>query len=369
MSQFIEMIGSKDWPQVKLKDIVHEDCPISYGIVQPGDDLEDGVPIVRPIDMNDTHLIDIKTLKHTSKQISDSYNRTILRGDEILVCVRGTTGLIALADGLKGCNVTRGITPLYFKPEYSREYLYRAFLGKQVQEYIQANTIGTTLKGINMGKLRELPICIPTKDIQERFVSIAEQADKSGFVGLKSQFIEMFEGNKYPHMSLEEISIEWLKGQPFKKDDIIVNGATPCIHYGELFTKYGPIINDVSSTTNISPKKTSKAGDILFPASDVTPNGLARCSMLSIDNVILGGDIIVLRPNNEYDPGYLSYAINQQTSQLLKRVNGGVVKHLSAKALKTVQIPIPPKDKQEEYISIAEQADKSGYGYGFKLAS
>ena len=176
-----------------------------------------------------------------------------------------------------------------------------------------------------------------------------------------SQFIEMFEGNKYPHMSLEEISIEWLKGQPFKKDDIIVNGATPCIHYGELFTKYGPIINDVSSTTNISPKKTSKAGDILFPASDVTPNGLARCSMLSIDNVILGGDIIVLRPNNEYDPGYLSYAINQQTSQLLKRVNGGVVKHLSAKALKTVQIPIPPKDKQEEYISIAEQADKSGF--------
>ena len=185
-SQFIEMIGSKDWPQVKLKDIVHEDCPISYGIVQPGDDLEDGVPIVRPIDMNDTHLIDIKTLKHTSKQISDSYNRTILRGDEILVCVRGTTGLIALADGLKGCNVTRGITPLYFKPEYSREYLYRAFLGKQVQEYIQANTIGTTLKGINMGKLRELPICIPTNDIKERFVSIAEQADKSGFELRKS---------------------------------------------------------------------------------------------------------------------------------------------------------------------------------------
>lgn len=185
-SQFIEMIGSKDWPQVKLKDIVHEDCPISYGIVQPGDDLEDGVPIVRPIDMNDTHLIDIKTLKHTSKQISDSYSRTILRGDEILVCVRGTTGLIALANGLKDCNVTRGITPLYFKPQYNREYLFRAFLGEQVQEYIKANTIGSTLKGINMSKLRELPICMPPKDIQKQFVTIAEQADKSVFELRKS---------------------------------------------------------------------------------------------------------------------------------------------------------------------------------------
>ncbi len=182
-SQFIEMIGSKEWPQVQLKDIVHKDCPISYGIVQPGDDLEDGVPIVRPVDMNDTHLIDIKNLKHTSKQISDSYSRTILRGDEILVCVRGTTGLIALADGLKGCNVTRGITPLYFKPQYNREYIFRAFLGEQIQDYIQANTIGSTLKGINMSKLRELPICLPPQDIQEQYVSIAEQADKSESVG------------------------------------------------------------------------------------------------------------------------------------------------------------------------------------------
>lgn len=179
-SQFIEMIELKNWPQMKLKDIVHEDCPISYGIVQPGDDMEDGVPIVRPIDMNDTHVINKKNLKHTSREISEAYNRTILRGDEILVCVRGTTGLIALADGLKGCNVTRGITPLFFKPQFNREYLYRAFLGQQVQDYIQDNTIGSTLKGINMSKLRELPICMPPKEVQEQFVVFARQADKSG---------------------------------------------------------------------------------------------------------------------------------------------------------------------------------------------
>ena len=185
-SQFIEMIELKNWPQMKLKDIVHEDCPISYGIVQPGDDMEDGVPIVRPIDMNDTHVINKKNLKHTSREISEAYNRTILRGDEILVCVRGTTGLIALADGLKGCNVTRGITPLFFKPQFNREYLYRAFLGQQVQDYIQDNTIGSTLKCINMSKLRELPICMPPKEVQEQFVVFARQADKSGFELRKS---------------------------------------------------------------------------------------------------------------------------------------------------------------------------------------
>lgn len=177
----------------------------------------------------------------------------------------------------------------------------------------------------------------------------------------QSQFIEMFEGNKYPRLSLDEISKEWSKGQGFKKDDICEDGETQCIHYGELFTKYGPVINEVVSRTSVEKKKTSKKGDILFPASDVTPNGLARCSMLPFHNVILGGDIIILRPKDNYNAAYLSYAINQQTSQLLTRVNGGVVKHMSAKGLKTVEIPIPPIDKQEEYIQIAEQADKSKF--------
>ena len=178
---------------------------------------------------------------------------------------------------------------------------------------------------------------------------------------VKSQFIEMFEGEKYPRLSLDEICKEWSKGQGFKKDDICEDGETQCIHYGELFTKYGPVINEVVSRTSVEKKKTSKKGDILFPASDVTPNGLARCSMLPFDNVILGGDIIILRPKDNYNTAYLSYAINQQTSQLLTRVNGGVVKHMSAKGLKTIEIPIPPIDKQEEYIQIAEQADKSKF--------
>lgn len=201
----------------------------------------------------------------------------------------------------------------------------------------------------------------PTKDEQDKFADIAQQADKSKFTSLKSQFIEMFERNKYPRLSLDAISKEWAKGQGFKKDDICEDGEIQCIHYGELFTKYGPIINEVVSRTSVEKKKTSKKGDILFPASDVTPNGLARCSMLPFDNVILGGDIIILRPKENYNAAYLSYAINQQTSQLLTRVNGGVVKHMSAKGLKTVEIPIPPIDKQEEYIQIAEQADKSKF--------
>lgn len=238
-------------------------------------------------------------------------------------------------------------------------YLYYAVSSKK--DWMISQCRGAAQPNISQGIIRSMEILMPNYDEQMRFAEIIQQADKSKFMRSKSQFIEMFEGNKYPRLSLDEISKEWSKGQGFKKDDICEDGETQCIHYGELFTKYGPVINEVVSRTSVEKKKTSKKGDILFPASDVTPNGLARCSMLPFDNVILGGDIIILRPKDNYNAAYLSYAINQQTSQLLTRVNGGVVKHMSAKGLKTVEVPIPPIDKQEEYIQIAEQADKSKY--------
>ena len=178
---------------------------------------------------------------------------------------------------------------------------------------------------------------------------------------VKSQFIEMFGNNKWKVTNLDKLCHEWIKGQAFKKDSMSNDGCNKCIHYGELFTKYGPIINEVYSSTDSTIVKASKRGDILFPASDVTPDGLARCSAIMEDNVLLGGDIIALRPNSNISPQYLSWAINMQKEQLLQRVTGSVVRHISTKGLKTVEVVMPTMTQQKQFVAIAEQADKSKY--------
>ena len=94
---------------------------------------------------------------------------------------------------------------------------------------------------------------------------------------IKSRFIEITK-NDIERRALDDLSLEWFKGQGLKKDEIDENGNNYCIHYGELFTKYGPVIDEVVSKTSVVPSRVSSKGDILFPASDVTPNGLARCS-------------------------------------------------------------------------------------------
>ena len=181
-SIFYDMFGDpitneKGWEVKKLGDAVSVNCPISYGIVQPMDDVEGGIPIVRPIDLIDT-FVKKDNLKRTSVEISNTYKRTILRGDEILICVRGTTGVISMAPiELKNCNTTRGIVPLFFD-DINRWFVFHLIKHPSMQQLIIDYTYGIALKQINIKDLRLLPIIIPPLPLQHQFASKIEAIEK-----------------------------------------------------------------------------------------------------------------------------------------------------------------------------------------------
>ena len=173
-SLFYEMFGDpitneKGWDSNVLENVVASDCSISYGIVQPGDDVFGGIPVVRPVDLV-SNVVKREGLKRVAKNISDSYRRTILKGGEILLCVRGTTGVMSFAsDSLAGCNVTRGITPLSFESKLNKEYVFAYLSSKYIKDIIADNTRGATLKQINMKDVRKLPMLIPPLGLQNQF--------------------------------------------------------------------------------------------------------------------------------------------------------------------------------------------------------
>lgn len=171
-----DLIHPQDgWIQRELKDVVDPQCPISYGIVQQGEHIEDGVPVVRPVDLHNKYVRRIG-LKCTTQEISNSYSRTILNGNEILICVRGTTGIIGLAtEEIKGCNVNRGIVPLFFQSCYDKKFVYYQLLSPLVQEAITENTTGSALKQINIKELRSIKFYIPPLAEQKRIVAKIEE--------------------------------------------------------------------------------------------------------------------------------------------------------------------------------------------------
>ncbi|SYV95621.1 Uncharacterised protein [Mycoplasmoides gallisepticum] len=58
------------------------------------------------------------------------------------------------------------------------------------------------------------------------------------------------------------------------------------------------IIDKVLYRTNEKLKNPffSKFGDVLIPGSDTTPNGLARATSIEKDDVLIGGDVNIIRP-------------------------------------------------------------------------
>ena len=165
----------KGWDIKELKDVVADSCPISYGIVQQGNHVDGGVPVVRPVDLH-TKYVGKVNLKCTTNDISDSYKRTVLNGNEVLLCVRGTTGIVALAtEELKGCNVNRGIVPLYFGDDVDKMFIYYQLQAPFVQEVIEENTMGSALKQINIKELRTLKLRVPPLAEQHRIVAKIEE--------------------------------------------------------------------------------------------------------------------------------------------------------------------------------------------------
>ena len=179
-ARFVEMFGNCNYPRQPLISLIKEGTGLSYGIVQPGDDGTGDLGVIRPVDMVDGN-ISIDSIKHIDRAIGDSFKKTELTGDELLITVRGTTGITALTDvRFKGMNVTRGIAVIRYNrskinPAYLNAYLNTA----ESQNYIQEHTRGATLQQINLSDLRIQEILLPPMYLQEHFSDYATLINKS----------------------------------------------------------------------------------------------------------------------------------------------------------------------------------------------
>ncbi len=174
-----------------------------------------------------------------------------------------------------------------------------------------------------------------------------------------------------PKLRFKEFSDEWIskklfqlvefsKGNILAKADLAETGNYPCILYGQLYTKYNEVIRKIYSKTNRNenniPK--SKKGDVLIPSSGETPIDISTSSCIQIDNVLLGGDINILRPIS-CDGRFLSYLINNnKKTEIAKVAQGHSVVHLYNDNLKQVSINIPSIQEQKRISDTLELLDK-----------
>ncbi|WQY15209.1 restriction endonuclease subunit S [Helicobacter pylori] len=151
----------------------------------------------------------------------------------------------------------------------------------------------------------------------------------------------------------------FLKGKGLSKSQVSSNAKHECILYGELFTYYDRVITNIKNFTNIYNNPIlSLSNDVLMSGSAETPDILATASCILKEGVILGGDILIIRPNSNLLSGcFLAYCIVCDKNQVLSKVVGSTVYHLYAKDLKDFEILLPPLNEQIAIANILSDVD------------
>jgi type I restriction enzyme, S subunit len=179
---FLDMFGDPvmnpmGWEVVPLQSLIDEDRPITYGILKPGPDIENGIPYVRVVDIQNEQVL-TDQLRRTTKEIADQYRRSQLKPGDLLMSIRGHVGRMAITPGnADGANITQDTARLALA-DADATYVMQCISTQGMQHYMARRTKGVAVRGINLGDVKKLPIPTPPLHLQRRFAAIVESVEE-----------------------------------------------------------------------------------------------------------------------------------------------------------------------------------------------
>ncbi|MEF2484105.1 restriction endonuclease subunit S [Vibrio mimicus] len=282
--------------------------------------------------------------------------------------------------------------PLYFKDadllwfkndqKFDGYFLYTFLFSETFKKYIKSISHIGTIAHYTIEQAKSTPINNCERAEQTAIGNTFQKLDNlinqhqqkhDKLSNIKTAMLErMFpkQGETVPEIRFKGFSGEWetstlgclvsfYKGKGLPKSSIQDDGIYSCIHYGELFTKYSEVIDLVTSRTNQSDSFFSMPNDVLMPTSDVTPKGLVKPCCVKQSGIVLGGDILVIRPNNQnvIDGSFLSRFIRAREQQVLQNVTGSTVFHLYSSSIEGLGIVFPSIDEQKAIANHLQKLD------------
>ena len=199
---------------------------------------------------------------------------------------------------------------------------------------------GTTLPSTTKVDLLNLWIKIPSMEEQTRFGSIVEQADKSEFVGCKSQFFEMFEGDEYPLIKLGDYTDLTWGDTNTTKNSYVTEGYL-------AYSASGP-------DGKLDHYDYDCEGIVLSAiGADCGKTWFASGKWSCIKNTIRFWSTF-----DDLDNRFLYFATREKDFWPRR---GGAQPFIPQGDARNCSIPLPPICLQRKFVEIAEQTDKSEY--------
>lgn len=150
------------------------------------------------------------------------------------------------------------------------------------------------------------------------------------------------------------------RGGNFQKKDFVAEGC-PCIHYGQIYTKYGTsaektitfISNEVAKKSKIA-----KPNDIIMAVTSENVEDVCKCvAWLGNENIAVSGHTAIIRSTQ--NAKYLAYyfCTSMFFEQKKKYIHGTKVIEVTPSDLANIVIPLPTLDKQKRIVEILDKFD------------
>ncbi|MEK4628999.1 restriction endonuclease subunit S [Solibacillus sp. FSL R7-0682] len=367
--RFQEFQNTNSWEQCELGKITNS---YSGGTPSVGrSEYYDGdIPFIRSGEINS----DSTELFISEKALNSSSAKMVEVGD-ILYAMYGATSGEAGISKINGA-INQAILAIKPIEGYDSKFimqLLRSQKHKILDKYLQGgqgNLSGSIVKG--------LQIKVPNYDEQNKIGRFFEELENNIIFqkrklekaqALKFAYLsELFpnEGDLEPKRRFAGFTGAWKQGtigefgyfyygKSAPKWSVTSDATTPCVRYGELYTKHKEKIDTIYSFTNIPREnlKFSTGNEVLVPRVGEDPLDFANCSWLSIPGVAIGEMISVY--NTQQNPLFTAYMFNALFKyEFAKRVEGGNVSNLYYTKLENIPVSYPSIEEQNKIASFLD---------------
>jgi type I restriction enzyme S subunit len=388
----VEWLGQlpAHWEVTPLKWLTDPDRPIMYGIVLPGPDVGEGIPIlkggnVRPSRMN------LQSMARTTPEIEAPYARARLKEGDLVYSIRGSIGdCEAVPADLEGSNITQDVARVAIADHVVASWARWALLAPAVRDDLASGSLGAAVRGINIFDLKRATLPTPSPGEQEVIAAFLdwETAKIDALVGEQRALIELLKEKRQtvishavtkglnPDAPMKPSGIEWLGDVPahwamsllkraFRSVDYGISdaldseGAVAILRMGNI--EGGKVITaDLKYIDAVDPLLLLEPGDLLY-------NRTNSLDLIGKVGLFVGGGsqlvsfasyLVRLRTKDESVPEYFAYFLNTDGILGLARANAFVAIgqcNLNPTRYGEIPIAIPPRSEQ---CGIVEYLDR-----------
>lgn len=184
------------WKWSDLQFLMDENDNFCYGVVQPGDRVENQQKLIRVLDLSNGIIL-LDQLRGIDWNIDKNYKRSKVKKGDLLVSIVGTIGRTAIVGkDSEGFNIARAIAKIPIK-DFEVEYIKMFIDSNFGQKWLIEDAREVARKTLNLNQLSTIPFPISSiaeqKEIARSVASLFAKADaiESRYKKLKSKIEDL----------------------------------------------------------------------------------------------------------------------------------------------------------------------------------